>query len=74
MLFLSFFSDYFQRYAKNDDQRFSAYECGFLAFDDARVRFDVRYYLVAILFLVFDIELVFLFPWTVNFSFVEGGF
>ena len=75
LLFVSFFSDYFQEYAKNDDQRFSAYECGFVAFEDARMRFDVRYYLIAILFLIFDIELIFLFPWTISFVFfLDGGF
>jgi NADH-quinone oxidoreductase subunit A len=44
----------------------SAYECGFEAFDDARRRFDVRYYLVAILFIIFDLEVAFLFPWAVS--------
>jgi len=48
----------------NHDKR-TAYECGFTAFDDARIKFDVRYYLVSILFLLFDIELIFLFPWSV---------
>ena len=46
--------------AKND-----AYECGFAAFEDARMKFDVRYYLVAILFIIFDLEIAFLFPWAV---------
>jgi NADH-quinone oxidoreductase subunit A len=46
-------------------EKLSAYECGFEAFDDARRRFDVRYYLVAILFIVFDLEIAFLFPWAV---------
>jgi NADH-quinone oxidoreductase subunit A len=45
--------------------KLSAYECGFEAFDDARRRFDVRYYLVAILFIIFDLEVAFLFPWAV---------
>ena len=45
----------------------SAYECGFEAFDDARSRFDVRFYLVAILFIIFDLEIAFLFPWAVSF-------
>lgn len=49
---------------ENPNKR-TPYECGFTAFDDARIRFDVRYYLVAILFLLFDIELIFLFPWAV---------
>jgi NADH-quinone oxidoreductase subunit A len=46
-------------------EKLTAYECGFEAFDDARRRFDVRYYLVAILFIIFDLEVAFLFPWAV---------
>ena len=46
-----------------DPEKLSAYECGFNAFDDARMKFDVRYYLVAILFILFDLEIAFLFPW-----------
>ena len=49
-----------------DPEKLSAYECGFNAFDDARMKFDVRYYLVAILFIVFDLEIAFLFPWAVS--------
>ncbi len=48
-----------------DDQKLSPYECGFEAFEDARMKFDVRYYLVAILFILFDLEIAFLFPWAV---------
>lgn len=48
-----------------DSEKISAYECGFEAFDDARSRFDVRFYLVAILFIIFDLEVAFLFPWAV---------
>jgi len=51
--------------SRNFEQKFTAYECGFDPFDDARMRFDVRYYLVAILFLLFDVELVYLLPWAV---------
>src|SRR6202043_3139488 len=51
-----------------DPEKLSAYECGFNAFDDARMKFDVRYYLVAILFIVFDLEVSFLFPWAVAFG------
>jgi NADH-quinone oxidoreductase subunit A len=47
-------------------EKLSAYECGFDAFDDARRRFDVRFYLVAILFIIFDLEVAFLFPWAVS--------
>jgi NADH-quinone oxidoreductase subunit A len=48
-----------------DPEKLSAYECGFEAFEDTRMKFDVRYYLVAILFIVFDLEIAFLFPWAV---------
>ena len=51
---------------KPDDQKNSPYECGFEAFDDARMKFDVRFYLVAILFIIFDLEVAFLFPWAVS--------
>ena len=49
-----------------DPEKLSAYECGFEAFDDARGRFDVRFYLVAILFIIFDLEVAFLFPWAIT--------
>ena len=49
----------------NDQAKRSPYECGFEAFEDSRMKFDVRYYLVAILFIVFDLEIAFLFPWAV---------
>ena len=48
-----------------DPEKISAYECGFNAFDDARMKFDVRFYLVSILFIIFDLEIAFLFPWAV---------
>jgi NADH-quinone oxidoreductase subunit A len=48
-----------------DSEKLSAYECGFEAFEDARMKFDVRYYLIAILFILFDLEIAFLFPWAV---------
>ncbi|HHG89959.1 MAG TPA: NADH-quinone oxidoreductase subunit A [Devosia sp.] len=51
-----------------DPEKVSAYECGFEAFDDARMKFDVRFYLVAILFIIFDLEVAFLFPWAVAFG------
>ena len=51
---------------KPDKEKLSAYECGFEAFDDARGRFDVRFYLVAILFIIFDLEVAFLFPWAIS--------
>ena len=51
-----------------DPEKLSAYECGFNAFDDARMKFDVRFYLVSILFIIFDLEIAFLFPWAVAFG------
>lgn len=56
---------YFSK-APDDAQKLSAYECGFEAFEDTRMKFDVRYYLVAILFILFDLEIAFLFPWAVS--------
>ncbi len=54
-------------YQQPDPEKMSAYECGFNAFDDSRMKFDVRFYLVAILFIIFDLEVAFLFPWAVTF-------
>ena len=51
-----------------DPEKVSAYECGFNAFDDARMKFDVRFYLVSILFIIFDLEVAFLFPWAITFG------
>jgi len=55
-------------YRAPDAEKLSAYECGFNAFDDARMKFDVRFYLVAILFIIFDLEVAFLFPWAITFG------
>jgi NADH-quinone oxidoreductase subunit A len=55
-------------FKKPDPEKVSAYECGFDAFDDARMKFDVRFYLVSILFIIFDLEVAFLFPWAVAFK------
>ena len=52
--------------ASPDPEKLSAYECGFEAFDDSRMEFDVRFYLVAILFIIFDLEIAFLFPWAIS--------
>ncbi len=52
--------------SRPDPEKTSPYECGFEAFEDARMKFDVRYYLVAILFILFDLEIAFLFPWAVS--------
>jgi NADH-quinone oxidoreductase subunit A len=51
---------------RKDPDKLAPYECGFEAFEDSRMRFDVRYYLVAILFIIFDLEIAFLFPWAVS--------
>jgi NADH-quinone oxidoreductase subunit A len=60
---------------KPDKEKVSAYECGFEAFDDARIPFDVRFYLVAILFIIFDLEVAFLFPWAISLQEIgEFGF
>jgi NADH-quinone oxidoreductase subunit A len=55
-------------YSAPDPEKLSAYECGFNSFDDARMKFDVRFYLVSILFIIFDLEVAFLFPWAVSFG------
>jgi NADH-quinone oxidoreductase subunit A len=54
--------------SRPDSEKLSPYECGFEAFEDARMKFDVRYYLIAILFIIFDLEIAFLFPWAVVFD------
>ena len=56
--------------SKPDKEKLSAYECGFEPFEDARVKFDVRFYLVAILFIIFDLEVAFLFPWAISLSLI----
>ena len=67
-LFLSIgfiIANYLASPSNPDPEKLSAYECGFEAFDDSRMEFDVRFYLVAILFIIFDLEIAFLFPWAV---------
>ena len=61
---LLFLASFFVIFQQEDIEKVSAYECGFQPFEDTRVKFDVRYYLVAILFLIFDLEIMFLFPWS----------
>ena len=61
--------------SRPDQEKLSAYECGFEAFGDARMQVDIRYYLVAILFILFDLEIAFLFPWAVSLGTMEfAGF
>ena len=59
--------------SKPDPEKLSAYECGFPAFGDARMKFDVRFYLVAILFIIFDLEVAFLFPWAITLTKLGGA-
>jgi NADH-quinone oxidoreductase subunit A len=66
-LFL-FVISFFLVYQKPTSEKVSAYECGFNPFGDARNKFEVRFYLVAILFIIFDLELLFLFPWIISFN------
>ena len=70
-LFLSIgfiIANYLASPSNPDPEKLSAYECGFEPFDDSRMEFDVRFYLVAILFIIFDLEIAFLFPWAVAFK------
>src|SRR5476649_1902252 len=61
-------SPFLVAFSRPDPEKLSAYECGFNAFDDARMKFDVRFYLVALLFIIFDLEVAFLFPWAITFG------
>jgi len=61
-----FFASFIIARQKPDSEKLSPYECGFEPFEDARIKFDVRFYLVAILFIIFDLEVAFLFPWAVS--------
>ena len=65
--FIIFFLSYFLILRNYDIEKISAYECGFEPFEDTRSTFDVRFYLVAILFIIFDLEITFLFPWSLIF-------
>lgn len=60
------------RKKKRDKEKLSAYECGFMPFDDARGQFYIQFYLVAILFLIFDVELIFVFPWTFSLKYLNS--
>jgi NADH:ubiquinone oxidoreductase subunit 3 (subunit A) len=68
--FIIFFLSYFFIKKQIDNEKLSSYECGFAPFDDARIRFDIRFYLVAILFIIFDLEIFFLFPWSISFHYL----
>lgn len=73
---LVFFLSYFFSFKKYSFEKSSTYECGFNPFTDARKKIDIRFYLVAILFIIFDLELAYFFPWALDFSFLsyEGFF
>src|SRR5476649_2406023 len=64
---------FFVAFQQPDPEKLSAYECGFPAFGDARMKFDVRFYLVAILFIIFDLEVAFLFPWAITLTKLDWG-
>jgi NADH-quinone oxidoreductase subunit A len=68
LVILLFFLSFFFVYHKPDSEKLSSYECGFNPFGDARIKFEIRFYLVAILFIIFDLEVTFLFPWAISFS------
>jgi len=61
-----FWASYFIAVQNPDSEKVSAYECGFAPFEDARNKFDVRFYIIAILFLLFDMEIIYLFPWSIS--------
>ncbi|WP_034460246.1 NADH-quinone oxidoreductase subunit A [Bartonella koehlerae] len=62
---------YMVAYRSPDPEKLSAYECGFNSFNNARMKFDIRFYLVSILFIIFDLEVAFLFPWAVSFGSID---
>lgn len=66
--FLLFFLSFLLVYQKPNNEKLSSYECGFNPFSDARSKFEIRYYLISILFIIFDLELLFLFPWVICFN------
>ena len=71
LAFVIIFLSYSLSVANPDSEKVSAYECGFDPYEDARNVFDVRFYLVAILFIIFDLEAVFFFPWSISLSFLS---
>jgi len=69
--FLLFFLSFLLVYQKPNNEKISSYECGFNPFSDARNKFEIRYYLISILFIIFDLELLFLFPWVICFNYLS---
>jgi len=69
--FMLFFFSFFLVYQEPNDSKLSSYECGFNPYGDARIKFDIKYYLVAILFILFDLELIFIYPWVISIKFLS---
>ena len=69
--FIIFFLSYFLINQKPDLEKLSSYECGFEPYEDARHKFDIKFYIVAVLFIIFDIEAIFLFPWSISLSHLD---
>lgn len=69
--FLPFVLSYILNYQDPNIEKISAYECGFQPFDDSRQRFNIEFYLIGILFVIFDLEIVFLFPWIISLKFLS---
>ena len=67
-----FLLSYFLAFQNYDFEKLSAYECGFQPFEDARNKFDIKFYLVAILFIIFDLEVSFLFPWCIHLNYIQS--
>jgi NADH:ubiquinone oxidoreductase subunit 3 (subunit A) len=70
---LMFLLPFFLAPQNPDSEKLSSYECGFEPFEDARVKFDIHFYIIAILFIIFDIEILFLFPWVLHISVIGFG-
>ena len=66
LVFTLFLVSYFTSPRKIDSEKISAYECGYNPFEDSRIRFDIKFYLVSILFVIFDLEIIYLFPWAIT--------
>lgn len=71
--FILFLVIFFLVYSKKEFEKSSSYECGFHPFEDTRQEFNIRFYLVSILFIIFDLEIIFLFPWVLSLQFLSKG-
>lgn len=70
--FIIFGASYFLAYQNPDSEKFAIYECGFDPYEDSRNNFEIKFFLIAILFLLFDIEAIFLFPWAVSITYIKS--